>query len=290
MKKQIQIYGKLLIKFVFTTGILFIVFRQIPLTRLISLIESVNANYIGLAFLFFIASKFFSSVRQFEIFKNENLTINKRYNHKLYLLGMFYNTFLPGGIGGDGYKIIKIEKDYGYTHKKLLKTVFLDRLSGLAALGNILIVLLIIIYSNKFSVVIFVAGVFINIAFYYLIINNKISKTIYTKKTETLSWCVQLLQCVSAYFILLSLDVHEHINIYILLFLLSSIAALFPLSVGGLGAREYTFMIAASYFSIDSEKAVCVGLLFYLISLIVSLSGIYYVFKSIIKTSDYASS
>jgi len=290
MKRQIQPYGKLLIKCIFTIGVLFFVFRQIPLTRLVSLIGSVNLNYIGLAVIFFIGSKILSSFRQFEIFKNENVTVNKAYNHKLYLLGMFYNTFLPGGIGGDGYKIIKIEKDYGYTYKQLLKIVFLDRLSGLVALCNILIVLLLIVYANKYSAVILAGAILINIIFYYLIINKKVSKTIYTRKTELLSWGVQLMQCVSACFILLSLGVHEQLDIYIFLFLVSSIAALFPLSIGGLGAREYTFLIAASYFSIDSEKAVCVGLLFYLISLLVSLSGIYYVFKPIIKQSGYVHS
>ena len=282
-------YIKIALKLVFTGLILLFVFTKIPAGRLFSLIQSANFGYIIPAFIFFIASKIFSSIRQFEIFTNEKIVIDKSYNHKIYLLGMFYNIFLPGGIGGDGYKVIKIEKDYGYTYKTLTKIIFLDRLSGLVALCNIGCILFLTIRIDQLSIILFGLNIILNAAFYFFI-HKKISSTIYTIKTEVLSWLVQLMQCICAYFILQALHIYLHTGAYLFLFLLSSVAALFPFTIGGLGAREYAFLIIGPYLLLDTENAVCIGLLFYFITLSVSVLGIYYVFKSIIKTSGYASS
>lgn len=54
-------------------------------------------------------SKIISSIRLNRYFKDINLSLSQTYNLKLYYLGMFYNLFLPGGIGGDGYKIYIIK-------------------------------------------------------------------------------------------------------------------------------------------------------------------------------------
>src|SRR5690606_41951136 len=45
-----------------------------------------------------------------------------------------YNFFLPGGIGGDGYKIFFLKKTFQISRRQVLGAVFFDRLSGLWAL------------------------------------------------------------------------------------------------------------------------------------------------------------
>ena len=47
---------------------------------------------------------------------------------------MYYNLFLPGGIGGDGYKIYLLNKKYGTKARKLFWAVLLDRINGVLAL------------------------------------------------------------------------------------------------------------------------------------------------------------
>jgi len=52
-----------------------------------------------------------------------------------YYIGMFYNLFLPGSVGGDAYKVFLLhEQGVGRT-KPLILATLLDRLSGLAMLA-----------------------------------------------------------------------------------------------------------------------------------------------------------
>jgi glycosyltransferase 2 family protein len=47
--------------------------------------------------------------------------------------------------------------------------------------------------------------------------------------------------------------------------------------MGGLGAREIVFLYGADLFGIDEHYGVIISLLFYCISALVSLSGMYFV-------------
>ena len=200
---------------------------------------------------------------------------------------MLYNFILPSGIGCDAYKVFKIERDFKYTHKHVAAVVFFDRISGLVALCNIACMLFSVLFYKIYLLPIAVALILLNAAF-YIVFPKIVEGDFFTIKTELLSSAVQILQCMCAYSIALSLDIYDHLFVYICIFLISSIVSVLPISIGGLGAREYTFLIAASYLLIEQDKAVCIGLLFYLITLLISLSGIYFLFKPIAKTSYYA--
>ncbi len=55
------------------------------------------------------------------------------YLTKLYLVGNFYNNFLPTQMGGDVYKAYRLSKDLGKTGEGTF-TIFMDRFSGLMVL------------------------------------------------------------------------------------------------------------------------------------------------------------
>ena len=67
---------------------------------------------------------------------------------------------------------------------------------------------------------------------------------------------------------------------YIFIFLLSSIAAVLPLTIGPLGIRELVFVEGARWFALNGELSVAISLLFFLITLIGSAWGMVYVFRS----------
>ena len=60
----------------------------------------------------------------------------------LYYVGMFYNALLPGGIGGDAYKAYKFEKSFNKGYKLIIKSLLIDRVSGLFAIFILLSLLL----------------------------------------------------------------------------------------------------------------------------------------------------
>ena len=283
MKWYNQPYIKLLLKLIITGIALGFVLINIPVRDLLAVLSRVHVFWLTAALILFACSKYISAARFHDIFSNAEIDIPRSYNFKLYLLGMLYNFILPSGVGGDAYKVIKIERDFGYKTQKVALLIFFDRISGLVALGNIAAMLLILFLFQHYFIALLLALLFINVI-YYTLLSKLIQVKIFSFKTEVLSWTVQLFQSFCAYCIIRSLSIEQYVWIYILIFLISSIVAVIPLTIGGLGAREYTFMVAANYFMIQTDKAVCIGLLFYMITLLISSLGIYFIFKPITKT------
>jgi uncharacterized protein (TIRG00374 family) len=89
------------------------------------------------------------------------------------------------------------------------------------------------------------------------------------------SFAGQFAQLICAWFILMALGVNENILAYQLVFLLSSIVAVLPLTIGGIGARDLVFVYAHTYAGIDETASVAFSLIFFLISAGVSLVGIF---------------
>lgn len=279
-------YLILMLKLLITGASLGLVFTNISANQVLQMILQAKVSLLVLATLLFILSKCISSYRLHIVFTNSGIKIPKGYNFHLYVLGMLYNFILPSGIGGDAYKVIKIERDFGYTHKKVASVVFFDRISGLLALCNLAGILITTLFFIDYLLPLFIIIILLN-ALFYLFLSKLFSTHFFTVRTELLSWGVQLLQSLCAFAIAISLDIHEHLFVYVCIFLISSIVSVLPISIGGLGAREYTFMVASSYLMIEQDKAVCIGLLFYIITLFISLLGIYFIFKPIAKASYY---
>ena len=59
---------------------------------------------------------------------------------------MFYNFFIPGGIGGEFYKSYLMKKSFGWNLKSLAKILIQDRAIGL----GVLFILLIVLENNIF--------------------------------------------------------------------------------------------------------------------------------------------
>ena len=91
-----------------------------------------------------------------------------------------------------------------------------------------------------------------------------------------LALCVQILQAFSAWFILRALGYSDQVIPYLFLFLISSIIAVLPITIGGIGTRELTFLIGADIMGLNIEVSIAMSLMFYLITLFVSFFGMYF--------------
>src|SRR5262249_46298780 len=101
--------------------------------------------------------------------------------------------------------------------------------------------------------------------------------------TLILGLVVQVLQIVCIWFLMLSIGINHSFNAFQLIFLLSSIVAILPFTIGGLGAREIVFLLGATQFCFATSEAVYISLLFYLITVFVSLIGLIWVYKDPLK-------
>lgn len=273
---------KTTIKVTVTLALLYWVFSKIETKQVLELYKEANLWLLLPALAIFFVSQVVASNRLFHFFEVIKLNISRRNNFRLYLLGMFYNLFLPGGIGGDGYKVIILSKRCNVRHRKIFWTLFNDRLSGLVAVGILTVILFILVpLQIKYKYLTLVLIVLAPVA--YFIFNRIFFKEFLTVWKEVLykSLAIQSLQVISAMFILFSIGITSNVQGYLMLFLISSLVSIIPFTVGGIGAREMAFVIGANLIGSKPEVCVALSLIFYFISAIVSLSGALYIIKPI---------
>ncbi len=82
----------------------------------------------------FAVNVFLSVWRWNVILKSFQMHYHCRILTRIYLIGMFWNTFLPSTIGGDGYRILAINRYQKDSSAWVVASVLLDRLYGLVAL------------------------------------------------------------------------------------------------------------------------------------------------------------
>jgi len=250
------------------------------------LLQQSHKLWLLFAALLFTASKVVSSFRLNIYFRNINIGLSEKTNLKLYWLGMFYNLFLPGGIGGDAYKVIILNREYKQPVKKLSAAVLLDRISGVAGLGILAAVYYFLIYKGAQYSYWLLAAIVPGLFAYYIFVKKLFPSFIQSFwSTLWLGIAVQFLQVLCVYCLMGSIAINSNMNEYILLFLISSIVAILPFTIGGLGAREVVFLWGSEQFKLDVHQSIYISLLFYLITLIISFVGVRWVYKKPIQTS-----
>lgn len=270
---------KLLLKIAITVVCFWYISTKIDFRKALDAFTKASWSYLFIALLFFILSKILSAYRLNIYFSNIKLKLSTKKNLKLYWLGMFYNLFLPGAISGDAYKVILLNRKYKTPYKKASAAVLLDRFSGVLALGVILSIYGIIVLDNAHWDVALIAAAILAIAGFYLAIRFLFADFL-KSFLPTFIWglAVQSCQVFCIYFILLSLHLPLQ-NEWIFIFLASAVISVLPISLGGgLGTREVVFAEGARFFHLDPQTGVVISLLFYLLTVIGSLWGLYYQF------------
>lgn len=268
---------QLILKLILTVVAIFFVLRNIDMQQVAETFRQSRIGLVFLAGLFFILSKWVSAIRCNRYFRSIDIKLSSLFNLKLYLLGMFYNLFLPGGIGGDGYKIYFLNKRFNAKTRSIFWAVLLDRV-----IGVLILFCLAVLFVNFIDL----PGKWINLLWILIPLSVVSTWFIYRRFfpdfsgilwiTSLQSFLVQLLQIFSAFFILLSFGVPEDYFAYLFVFLISSIVAVLPLTIGGIGSREFTFMLGAQWLGLDINLSIALSFLFYLITAFTSFWGIIY--------------
>ena len=278
---------KTALKLALSAVIIWLVLRGIDERLLLDTMRQANVWGLLWATGWFVLSKIIGARRFNILLKTEEIHLSNAQNLRLYWLGMYYNLLLPGGISGDGYKIKLLMDAFGAPFKRLFAITWLDRVGGVIALGQLCLVLAFGIPALQSFWWVGVLG---------LVASIPVSLWIYKKtggglsrvwrETSLLSLAVQLAQLIATFGIVLALHEGARWLEYSLLFLISSVVAMLPLTIGGTGARELTFLWGARFLNIDPEKAVAIAFLFYLISTAVAFVGIIFSFDEKVETVE----
>jgi len=264
--------------------LIYFIFTKVDFKEVLDIVRKTNPFYLVLAILFFVASKVLASIRLNLYFHELDIKLTQKSNFKLYLLGMFYNLFLPGGIGGDAYKGYLIKKKFEVDTKKVVSVLVLDRLSGLLLLfiyACVLAILLNNTWLNKIEILIGALGILSVLVYWYL--NKRFFNFVLPVfwSSFSLSAMVQLAQLICVVFILQALSIEIDRIAYLLIFLVSSIVSVLPLTIGGIGSREVTFFYGATLLALDENTSISISMVFFLITALVSLFGLVYHFKKV---------
>lgn len=287
-RSKVSNFIKLFFKLAVSAACFWYMSTKIDFSKTWQALLKANWWWLGLAILLYTLSKLLSAFRLNIFLRCIQLHLTEWQNIKLYWLGMFYNLFLPGSIGGDAYKVVLLNKRLKIPYKKASAAILLDRFSGLLGVGIILSIYGIFVLNNKWYDAILAGCSALAILFFYLITRYFFKDFLHGfLPTFTYGLTVQLVQVFCLYTILMSLRLpvnHE----WIFIFLLASVVSVFPISMGGgLGTRELVFAEGARFFQLDPELGVTISLLFFLCNLLSCFWGAYFIYHDPLPISDH---
>ena len=224
-----------------------------------------------------------------------------------YYVGLFFNNFLIGYVGGDAVRIYDISKASGDS-TNAISTVFLDRFIGFFMLTTLalfaallwngifnsqsLIISIIVIFCCWIISIIFLFNKkftdkisWIIKAFLPIKIESKVREIYYNinsfkhaKKTLIIivfiSFMVQTLRVLVHFFAALSLGLHIHLKYFIIFIPIIALLVSIPISIGGIGVRESSAVALFSQVNaFQPEVIVTMEFLAYLSGLLSSSPG-----------------
>lgn len=232
---------------------------------------------------------------------------------RLYFITIFFNNFLPGSIGGDGYRGYQVYKSEGSISAAYFP-IFMERVSGLMVLvllGGIAGSLLYVHQRDFVSLIIALSGFGATAAimgFFCLAIYSKkilslkffsnkkrihalagkLSRNIliYKKYPKVILWTgfftllFYFLLFYARFLLLIATDGYVSFVVVVGVIMVSNVLAMLPVSLNGYGILDFSFIGLLSYYGVDYEKAVLVMLLYRCMQVMISaFGGLLYVFS-----------
>jgi glycosyltransferase 2 family protein len=235
--------------------------------------------------------------------KGIHVPIGRLFN--FYLIGMFFNNFLPGGFGGDAVKTLELYRVTGRGNQALA-SVFLERFTGLVGLGLIAVFAVVAslltqmpsgcVTAVSVSAILllggvallpilpqtipeiagssrFVAAVTSKLGQCYEAVIDYRAQPVVLGKAILLSLIIQLL--FAGYYALAAWALEIPISLLQFVILLPPItlATLIPLSWGGLGIRETFMAVLFAELGISLADVLAVSLAVFVLNMLLSLWG-----------------
>ncbi len=294
-----------IIKIAISGFIMYVLFSNMDMVKFKDTIFSINPIALVAAVVLLLCVQVVSTLR-WSIILSKDAKVPFRTLISIYLIGMFFNNFLPTIVGGDvlkGYYLYKASGKGGLA----AASVFLDRYAGVSALMTIALIaiilghsllegtrvvefLLIIIASYVCASLILWVDLFhswfmkIMAKIHFYGINQKIEALYqvlmsYKGERSIISRafvCSLFIQSTVMFIYFLfgwGLGIDISIGYYFIFVPIATVVSMLPISLAGLGVREGVFVYLFSTAGVPKEQAIGVSLLFFFITVLVSLAG-----------------
>ena len=302
IKKRLWLICKLL----FSSSLMFLLYRKIPLDDLHNLLSSFDLLFLPPILLLLFLNTAASALKWRLFLLADGVNIPFSTLTVTYLIGSFYNLFLPSNIGGDSYRIYDIAQK-SKSGIRSAASVFADRFSGFLALV-ILSLLSSMLVARQFDNLFFFFGpllillilVVILIAFFreqpvriFMTITRlarfpllvglmekfflsikcyRADRNLFIK-VMVISFAFQLSVCAIVW--LLALSLHSRVSfIYFSAFVpLITLLEAVPISIFGLGLRDVGYVFFFGWTGMTELQSRLLALLFFALAVGYSLIG-----------------
>jgi hypothetical protein len=296
-----------LIRIFLTVVILVVIFYKIDIRSTLLVISRSNLFYLVISFLTLFVFSYILALRWQMILKLYGFEVSVWRSFKIYMVSLFFNNFLPSTVGMDVVRGAYIA-DKGKQLSDVISSILIERWIGL--LGIIFYVTIVpIIFFNRVQLKYFLplslSGIILSAVFFTAIANDRVFEFFFRMFSKInvlklgdkinslftslrlirnhkkqllinlfLSFMIQVVFVFTNYFIVLSQNLNISLIDLIIYVPFISVISMIPITINGLGLREWSYM---TFFSgTVKEETVALSLSFFLLQVIFSFIGIYF--------------
>ncbi len=296
MEKSSPIKLKSLLLFILKVSVsgtlMYVVLKRAGVENVISALKGIQPGAFVAALGIFIFILFLCSLR-WRLLLPDRFAIGKVFS--LVFMGSFFNTFLPGLVGGDVLKIYYLYRETG-RGTQVFASVFMDRYMGYFAMMTMGLMAypfgisyvkgtwiswalpVVVLAFYGVSIVLFWAklgGGFRLLGELYGYFDSYRSRKLVLIKTFFISLLVHSLTVVIVYILSLGLEVPMPLApLFVFVPIINTLSAM-PVSVSGIGIREATMVLLFGTVGIGTEEATAISFAWFLIIVFGGLGGVF---------------
>lgn len=304
---------KLTLKIATGIALILVIFNKIDFYMVVETIRNVDIWLLLLTNVIFIfANVILCPVKIKLLLKTDGYDIPLKEIISIYWIGMFFNRFLPGGIGGDiikAYGLAQVTKD----SEKAISSVLMERLSGIFAIVPIVLFSLALYYkklplSLTRDVLLFIFAVIAGMVVFfnkrmmeglisileglrfkglvskirgsYLSLYNYRNHGLVVFQVFILSVLFYMIAISAMWLLALSINFNAPITYFFIFLPIIFIVETLPVTISGIGVRESAYAYFFSMAGFDPSLAVSLSFLHFLLGIVnSSFGGIIFVLR-----------
>lgn len=310
MRKNISKYLRIAVSFVL---LIYLFYYLVDFKSLTEIIKGSSPKYLFIAVIFFLLSVFAAAFRWQYVVSLKNRKLSFGSSLREYFIGMFFNNFLPGSVGGDVARVIGAAEEIG-SKEISVSSVIVERLIGLISLvaigltgliflnidsgsdytgisiillGTLTVILFVLINRSLNNILCEIIEAYIpekfssNIVLYLKDFSGYSESPFRLFIVFLISFAFKIFDGFFLYFIFKSLSIGLTYPHAIAMFSIINVIKMIPISLNGIGLSAISWVIILKSFSIDENLSASVDFLTITISLLVSgIGGLLYFAKN----------
>lgn len=266
------------IRLALSAAVLCLVIYWIAPGNLLDAFRHVSPGYLATAGVLLLAAQILSAYKWMLVVRSEGFDFGIKSAVRIYFIGMFFNNFLPTGLGGDVTRALLAARRARMSIVRSGWTVIFDRATGFIALAALSWVMAGFHYFGitglAVSTLALMGGLLVNLSMrrrmdrltVLPVLGKKVGLLLHPFRNPSLSPILllsllfNLMLATTVFLVSLGFGVHIQWPYIVVTIFVVSVSVLFPLFIGGFGAREAAFVFMLGFVGVEGGVAGAIGL------------------------------